>query len=225
MGPIVRRFPSGKSRSCAVWYGAVASLVLAVQAPCLAGSVKPDGGAQWQFDPERSDIRFELAALRIVPVRGSFDRFGGRVWRDPDDGFLRVEIRIEAESLAMDSERYRDWARSAEFFHVRRYPLIMFRSAPIQWEVLLQGGELAGMLTLRGIERDARFHIIPHDCPSLSASCELRVTGEINRRQFGMRSRRLTLSSQVHLDMRFRAVPVLVTEDQPAMVDHESQRR
>lgn len=169
---------------------------------------------QWRFDPEHSDIRFELAALGVVPVRGAFERFNGHVWQD-DDTRLRVDIRIDAESLAMDSQRYRDWARSAEFFHVRRYPEIVFRSEPVERDLLMRGGELSGRLTLRGVERDARFRLEPSDCAWIPSGCELRVTGEINRRQFGMRSRRLTLSSQVHLSMRFRAIQTLIEEGSP----------
>lgn len=167
-----------------------------------------DEPTQWLFDPEHSDIRFKLAALGVVPIHGSFQRFSGRVWRHEKDGLLRVEIRIDAESLTMKSERYRDWARSPEFFHVRRHPEIVFRSEPIEHGLLSRGGELSGWLTLRGIESAARFQLAASSCASASKGCELRVTGEVNRRRFGMRTRRMTLSSHVRLNMRFWVIPV-----------------
>lgn len=186
-----------------------AVIVVPLTVGSLFGAVPvADDTVLWQFDSARSDIRFELAALGLIPVRGTFERFDGRVWREAHDGSLRVEIRIDAESLTMDSQRYRDWARSNEFFHVRRYPDIVFRSDAISDDVLLQGGELSGRLTLRGVERPARFELDASQCMSERAGCELRVTGEVDRRQYGMRSRRVTLSSRVSLDMRFWAAPM-----------------
>lgn len=171
----------------------------------------------WRFEPSRSSIRFELTAVRVVRVRGGFGRFDGEVVERPD-GTFQVQVRIDTASLAMDSPRYDDWARSPEFFDAVRHPQILFQSDPVSPRLLKSGGRLTGRITLRGMTRPAAFQVAPADCPRSALSCELAVSGEINRRQFGMRSRRLTLSEWVVLDMRFLAVaPPFVPEtaDQP----------
>jgi polyisoprenoid-binding protein YceI len=166
-----------------------------------------DDHVSWRIAPDRSTIGFELSAMGIVPIRGSFAVFAGELWRDPADGHLRVSMRIDSTSLTMASDRYRDWARSREFFDVRRHPEIVFRSGPVPEALLTGGGELAGTLRLRGIERDVSFQVESGTCSLRARRCELRVFGQINRRQFGMTSRRLTLSDRVNLDMRFVAMP------------------
>lgn len=163
---------------------------------------------RWHLDPARSRIGFELTALGVISISGRFEQFEGTVERDVADGRLRVSIRIDAASLAMRSRSYLDWARSPEFFHVQRYPDIRFLSEPLSERALAQGGALVGVLELREIAHPVRFEIAPVQCLQVAAPCEIHVTGEINRGEFGMRSRRMTLSSRVRLDMRVLAVPV-----------------
>lgn len=172
----------------------------------LCSQAASEHAVSWRFEPQASEVRFELAALGVIPIRGTFERFTGEIWRDADDDSLRVFVRIDATSLSMPSGRYREWARSPEFFHVDRYPEISFKSDPIGWQLLSDGGELSGKLTVRGEERDVGFEVAAGQCMASARSCVLHVTGEINRTRFGMRSRRLALSSTVHLYMRFRAV-------------------
>lgn len=179
----------------------VAVLLLGVSLDGLAAN-----DAHWRIDPVQSDIHFQLSAIGIVPIRGSFETFSGEIWRDPGDGQWRVGMRIDAGSLSMASDRYRDWARSKEFFDVGRHPRIEFQSGPLSPLLLAEGGELNGTLRLRGIERVVAFHVQSSRCSAASDRCELHVLGDINRRQFGMISRRLTLSDRVTLDMRFVAV-------------------
>jgi polyisoprenoid-binding protein YceI len=211
--PAVRR----RSRWRTVLLCALAVLVL------QPASARTEPGERWVFDPARSRIDFALAALGIVPVDGRFERFAGEAWRDPVDGLLRVGLRIEAGSLSMRQQRYTDWARSPEFFDVRSHPLIEFRSDPIPDGLLGAGGEITGRLQMRGIERSARFEIAANDCTAGVMSCTLKASGEINRNQFGMRSRRAALSSRVRLDLSLHTlrVPVpplqaLPSPDQPA---------
>lgn len=179
----------------------------------------------WRFDTQDSEIGFELAALGVVPIRGTFERFTGEVWRDADSGDMRVFVRIDATSLSMPSGRYRDWARSPEFFHVDRYPEIMFKSEPIGWSALSDGGVLSGKLTVRGEEREVEFQIAPGDCRPSATTCMLHVVGEINRTRFGMRSRRLALSSRVQLDMHFRAIAEPAPGNEDEVVDQAEIRR
>lgn len=170
----------------------------------------------WRFDPGRSAIDFELAALGVVPVRGRFESFRGEVRRQAGRSELEVDVHIDAGSLAMSPDRYRDWAASSEFFHVRQHPAITFRSDPVPEAALVDGGDITGRLTLRGIERTVSFQVDPADCGEQLAVCRLRVSGAINRTQFGMRSRRLTLSSRVHLDLQLIAVRETIEPAEPA---------
>ncbi len=175
--------------------GGLALGFVAATVPALA-----DDAQSWQLDPARSRIDFELAALGVVRLHGTFEHFRSQIQPDPDG--YRIHLIIDADSLSMAQSRYQSWARSAEFFHVKQHPEIRFLSAPVA-RVPIRSGDLDGELTLRGITRPVRFRIEPMDCPPDSDDCVVRVQGDIDRREFGMRSRRLTLSNQVRLDMTF----------------------
>ena len=66
------------------------------------------------------------------------------------------------------------------------------------------GGDLDGMLTLRGIEHPVHMTIDASDCDDpLRGDCAVEAWGSINRSQFGMHSRHGALSDKVQL--RFSA--------------------
>lgn len=176
--------------------GGLALGFVAATAPALA-----DDAQTWQLDPARSRIDFELAALGVVRLHGNFERFHSEIQAEPGGGY-RIQLVIDADSLSMTQSRYQSWARSPEFFDVEQHPEVTFLSAPVA-SVPIRSGDLDGKLTLRGITRPVRFRIEPLDCPPDSDDCIVSVRGEIDRRQFGMRSRRMTLSNQVRLDMTF----------------------
>lgn len=170
--------------------------LVAATAPAIA-----DDAHTWQLDPARSRIDFELAALGVVHLHGGFERFRSEIQTEPAGGY-RIHLVIDADSLTMAQSRYQTWARSSEFFHVSRHPEVTFLSNPVD-SVPIRSGDLDGELTLRGITRPVRFRIEPVDCPPAGDDCVVRVQGDIDRRQFGMRSRRITLSNQVRLEMIF----------------------
>lgn len=162
---------------------------------------------RWRFDAGGSRIDFELAALGMFGIHGGFPRFEGESWSDPSDRLWRIETRIDATSLTIDPARYLGWARSSEFFDVARHPDIRFQSDPAPETLLREGGELTGRLLMRGVERPVRFQVAAAECQSDMRTCLIRVSGEINRRQFGMDSRRMTLSNRVALNLQLLAIP------------------
>lgn len=162
----------------------------------------------WRFDPDHSRIDFELAALGMFGIQGRFPRFeGGAVW-DPQRREWRIETDIDATSLVIKPARYLSWARSVEFFDVLRHSRVLFRSDPAPESLLRNGGELTGRLELRGIERAVWFQVAPAQCEPDLRACLFQVSGEIDRRQFGMDSRRMTLSSRVALRLQLLAMSV-----------------
>lgn len=179
----------------------VAALLLAAGAPLAAA------GECWRIDPARSDVHFHLVALGALHLHGRFERLAGQAWQREPGGPVEVHVEVEADSLTMASARYQSWARSPEFFDVLRHPRVLFRSAPLPLSLFENGGELQGWLTVRGIERPVAFLLHDPGCSDPDAPCVLHVEGEIRRAEFGMRSRRLTLSDRVALDQYLTVVP------------------
>jgi len=95
-------------------------------------------------------------------------------------------------------------SKSNEFFDSAQFPKIRFVSDSFPLVRMNHGGDLDGMLTLRGIEHPVHMTIDASDCDDpLRGDCAVEAWGSINRSQFGMHSRHGALSDKVQL--RFSA--------------------
>lgn len=159
------------------------------------------------IDKERSHAGFSLRALWIKRIDGAFTGVEGTVTRDPVSGRIGVDVRIAADSVAMEKDGYADWARSDDFFAARTHPWIQFRAEDIPERLLREGGEREGLLTLRGITRPVRLQIEAAACPRPGIDCSVRASGEVRRSEFGMDARRVVLGDKVHLQFSVRLHP------------------
>ena len=195
-------------------------LVLAMFTPALAAD--PAGNRQittadahagrsgdllWYFDSSQGHIGFAIEAVGVLTFTGHFQRFGGGVFVDPPNGQTtgqaRVRLAIDATSLTMNSNRYQNLARSADFFAIEQHPRIGFVSEP--FPVLRPPRQLRGVLQLRGVAGEVALVLDSPPCTEPVAACTVRAQGELDRRAFGMRAWRTTVSSQVSLQISLQA--------------------
>ena len=169
-----------------------------------------------QLDTQRSSGSFRVRLLWLLAVNGEFGRIAGEVRRDRFRDSLRVDVRVDAASLRMANPRQESLARSAEFFDVARHPQIEFASAAFGRQRLRGGGELPGLLTVRGIAQPVSLTLLPADCVRPARDCPLRVRGSIRRSQFGMDGHRATLADKVELDLRIYLRDDPVSDPLPA---------
>jgi polyisoprenoid-binding protein YceI len=106
----------------------------------------------------------------------------------------------------MGNQSYEDWVKSPEFFDVARHPEIGFVSEPFPLQRLHKGGQLSGTLTIRGVARPETFDLAPAECDKPAYDCPIVVKGSIRRSDFGMHSRRGTLSDKVDLHFEVYAI-------------------
>lgn len=158
------------------------------------------------LDPQASHVHFQLHALGWWPVRGEARAEGAVTFADAG---ATIDVRVPLDALRMNREGYRDWALSPEFFWASRHPQLHFRAEGIPRERLREGGEIVGTLRVRGRERETRFVLLASDCGDARDVCRVRASGELSRRAFGMRTRRLTLGDRIRiaLDLRLVAAP------------------
>lgn len=153
-----------------------------------------------ELDADRSRGDFEVKVLWLVGVHGRFGKVHGTVTIDRRRGTVIADARIDVDTLTMRSPTYEEWAKSDEFFDARAHPQIRFVSEPVSLQRLRDGGPISGTLTLRGIERHETFALAPSACPqAIAADCPVQANGIIHRSDFGMKSRRGTLSDKVEL--------------------------
>lgn len=178
---------------------ALAAILLAA----IVANQAPAAGAEEQatvrLDGARSHVEFTVKVLWLVGVKGRFGKVHGDVRVDRFRSQVRVDARIDVDTIHMNRGNYENWVKSPEFFDAAKHPQIEFVSEPIPQERLRRGGTLTGFLTVRGIRKPVAFELRPSACERPAYDCPIEAEGAIRRSDFEMRSRRGTLSDKVEL--------------------------
>lgn len=181
-------------------FAAAIAVLLAGVAAAATGPGEAPAPETWRIDAANSEAGFRVRLFKVLPLAGRFERLGGSITIDRARGQGRVDATLHADSVRMPNPAHDGWVRSDEFFAAAAHPQIRFRSAPFALDLLEAGGELAGVLTLRGITRDVSFAVEPSHCePRRDARCTIEVRGQVSRSAFGMASRPGTVSDRVFL--------------------------
>ena len=161
------------------------------------------------LDNANSHVDFEVKVLWLVGVHGRFGSVHGMITVDHFRNAATVEAQIDANVVSMRNRNHEEWVKSPEFFDAQHYPQIAFVSDSIPLKRLQTGGEIEGTLTLRGVSKHVRFELTKPDCPAATAdNCPVEAEGSIHRSDFGMSSRRGTLSDKVDLSFSIATKPM-----------------
>jgi polyisoprenoid-binding protein YceI len=144
----------------------------------------------WNIDPAHSAAEFKVKHMMISNVKGQFAKVTGTLNLDESDlSRSRVEATIEASSLETRDAQRDAHLKSADFFHVEKFPALTFRSTEIS---LVKDGELAiaGDLTIRDLTRKVVFSVEGPTPPAKDPWGNTRVgvsaTTRISRKDFGL---------------------------------------
>ena len=120
------------------------------------------------IDTGRSHVEFGVRVLWFGKVVGVLQRLEGTV-HALGAGTVRVDVRVDARALRMQSRDYERLASGPGFFDSAQYPDIEFRSAPFALQRIVTGGPVSGQVTLRGITHEVEFQMLPQPCADLPA--------------------------------------------------------
>jgi polyisoprenoid-binding protein YceI len=144
----------------------------------------------WNIDPAHSAAEFKVKHMMISNVKGQFAKVTGTLTLDESDlNRSRVEALIEAASLETRDAQRDAHLKSADFFHVEKFPSLSFKSTGIS---LVKDGELAieGDLTIRDVTRGVVFSAEGPTPPAKDPWGNTRVgvsaTTKISRKDFGL---------------------------------------
>jgi polyisoprenoid-binding protein YceI len=144
----------------------------------------------WNIDPAHTAAEFKVKHMMIANVKGHFSRVSGVLIRDESDPANdRLEATIEAASIETRNEQRDGHLKSADFFHVEKFPTLHFKSTGIR---VVGGGELSveGDLTIRGVTRKVRFAVEgptpPAKDPWGNTRIGISASTKINRKDFGL---------------------------------------
>jgi polyisoprenoid-binding protein YceI len=144
----------------------------------------------WNIDPAHTVAEFKVKHMMIANVKGQFSKVSGVLVRDQSDPANdRVEATIEAASIHTRDDQRDTHLKSADFFHVEKFPTLHFKSTGIK---VVGEGELSveGDLPIRGVPRKVRFAVEgptpPRKDPWGNTRVAISASTKINRKDFGL---------------------------------------
>ncbi|WP_077919082.1 YceI family protein [Spirosoma sp. 209] len=145
---------------------------------------------KWVFEPAHCKIGFSVTHFGITETEGHFTRYDGTVTAESDDfSDATVTMHVDVSSVDTLDRQRDDHLRSADFFHAEKHPQMTFVSTGMR-VVEKNRYKMAGDLTLLGITRpvelDVQFMGIVLKDPFGNTKAGLKVTGAINRKDWGM---------------------------------------
>lgn len=173
------------------------------------------GQSTWTIDKSHSSIGFDIDHLVISQTEGTFNDYSAMITSDASDfSDATFDITIQATSVDTENERRDNHLRSADFFEVEKYPTINFKVTTFK-KVEGKKYKITGLFTMHGVSKevtlDATFGgIITH--PNFGTRAGLRITGALNRYDFGlkynaaMEAGGYILGEEVRIDCRLEMV-------------------
>jgi len=140
---------------------------------------------KWAIDPAHSEIGFKVKHMMISTVSGQFEKFDASAETEGDNfATASVEVKMDIDSISTKNSDRDAHLKSDDFFNAEKYPQMTFVSKSFD------GEKLTGDLTIRDIskevELDVEFNGIAVD-PYGQTKAGFELTGEINRKEFGLK--------------------------------------
>ena len=147
-----------------------------------------DTRGTWILDPTNSAIKFTVKHLMFSKVQGSFRNFTARLESSSGSlSDLSVQSEIELSSIVTGDVSRDEYLRTSDFFDIKRYPKMMFRSTRVESKGK-SDFVLAGQLTLHGVTREValRGTGLPADLTYQTPKLKVSAQTQIRRKEFGL---------------------------------------
>lgn len=143
---------------------------------------------KYMIEPNHTYPSFRAPHMGISWFAGKFNKTAGSISLDRAAGTGKINIVIDAASVDFGHEKMNKHARKADFFNVEKYPEIVYAGT------LKFDGDtptsVDGSLTMIGQTKPVKLTVHSFKCiqhPMLKVEvCGADVSGEFNRRDFGM---------------------------------------
>jgi len=143
----------------------------------------------YDIDPAHTRLGFVARHAMVSKVRGSVPGATGRLHLDGSDpSRSSAEISVPMENITTDQPQRDEHLRSADFFDVKGFPNMTFRSTAVE----ARGANeyrVTGDLSIRGTTRqvvlDVEFTGAGND-PFGNFRVGFEATGEISRKEWGV---------------------------------------
>lgn len=156
----------------------------------------------WKADGAHSKVGFAISHLMISEVEGHFGEFD--ITATADDAFSDPDFTVEIKtaSIDTDNERRDTHLKSDDFFAAESHPAITFKTTALE-----KTGEktfkLTGDLSMNGVTKpvnlEGKLNGIITDQRSQKLKAGLKLTGTIDRKDFGVGSKPFPVGDEVDM--------------------------
>lgn len=145
----------------------------------------------WKVDNAHAKVTFSTVHNTISDVEGLFNTFEATVTASEEDFSDAVfDLTIDVASIDTEVGMRDDHLRSADFFHVEKYPTLSFKSNSIKETGKENRYKLSGDLTIHGVTKPVTMDLWyrgtienPQNGDIVSG---FQVTGSLNRFDFNV---------------------------------------
>lgn len=155
----------------------------------LAPVLQAQPGA-WHIDPLHSLAEFSVRHMMISTVRGQFGGVKGNIVFDPrNPAASTVDATIDCTTVNTGEPKRDADLRSAEFFDIRHYPTMKFKSTHVE---IAGAGKLlvTGNLTINAVTRPVVLNVDGPNGPIKDTNGReklgLNATTKVSRKEFGI---------------------------------------
>lgn len=145
---------------------------------------------RYSFDKAHTQILFFVSHLGFSMSEGEFLEFdGGFTFDRTEPENSEVQVTIDAGSIEMDHKKWNEHMKSADFFHVEKYPQLTFQSTDIN-VTGEETAEITGDLTMLGVTKPVTLDVTYNKSGKHPFSGKyvsgFSATAELKRSDFGM---------------------------------------
>jgi len=149
----------------------------------------PVHAGRWAADPAHSSVSFRVRNMGIVTVRGRFTDYEGTLVSDGTLEGTRAEGTVTVASIDTGTDKRDAHLLADDFFAAQDHQQIRFASTKVERDG--DGFKVTGDLTIKGVTRPVELHAVPQapapiDDPWGGTRIGLEVTGELDRRDYGL---------------------------------------
>ena len=164
-------------------------LLLAVGLSLVVGVSSVRADEIFKFDPTHSTIAFKVRHM-LGSAKGKFTKFSGTIEVDREHPEKSsVVVTIQAASIDTANAKRDEHLRTADFFNVRQYPEITFKSRRVK-QTGPSAGEIVGDLTMYGVTRPITLNVqVLGDSEAAAKNPTTRwrvTTAPLKRSEFGI---------------------------------------
>lgn len=164
----------------------------------------------WTLDKTHSKLDFTIVHLGISEQEGNFKNFSIRLTAAKEDfSDALIELTADVNSIDTDNTSRDEHLKGTNYFNADAFPSLTFKSKSFT-KVIDNKYKLTGDLTIKGVTKTIALEVV-YIGSTINPKTQKRVagfkiTGKINRIDFGVGTSSATLSDEVTITANIEVI-------------------